>query len=154
MSHTHERPAKVPAIDPAAFESDARARAVLRGVEIVQQDLRDASGTYSLGQVRTLLHGASRQHVERLVREGTLLTVPGPDGQHCYPTAQFNHDGTIVEGLKAVQSALPTRDPWAVLNFLTRPDARLDDRIPIGLLRDGQVELVVEAAQRMAEQGG
>lgn len=154
MSHTHQHPAKPPAIDPAAFEPDARARAILRGVQIAQQDLRDAGGTYELEQVQTLLHGTSRQHIAQMVSEGALFSVPGPGGQRRYPTAQFNHDGTVVEGLEAVQGALPTRNPWAVLNFLVRPDARLDGRAPIEVLKEGQVGLVVEAARRVAEQGG
>ncbi len=66
---------------------------------------------------------------------------------------QFNPDGGVVEGLKAVCEALPTRDPWTVLNFLTHPDDRLQGRRPIDVLKAGNVDLVVEAARRLGQQG-
>src|SRR3712207_9581631 len=66
-----------------------------------------------------------------LFRSGSLLAVPGPSNRRAYPTVQFTSDGTVVPGLKAVQDALPTDNPWAVLNFLVRPDPRLNGRKPI-----------------------
>ncbi|QFI70612.1 hypothetical protein EKH55_5738 (plasmid) [Sinorhizobium alkalisoli] len=56
-------------------------------------------------------------------------------------------------GLKAVRDALQTTNPWTVLNFLVNPDARLNDRQPIELLRTGDVAPVIEAAIRHGEQG-
>jgi hypothetical protein len=141
-------------IDKTAFEPDARSRALLQGVRIAQQDLREAGGAYDLDQVRTLMHGISRQRIDRRVRERTLLAVPGPSNRRLYPTLQFNRDGSVVEGLKPVLEALPTRNPWSALNFLARPDRRLDGRRPIEALRQGEVAIVIEAARRMAEQGG
>jgi hypothetical protein len=143
-----------PLIDRAAFEPDARSRAVLQGVRIAQQDLREAGGAYDLDQVRTLMHGISRQRVDRKVKERTLLAVPGPSNRRLYPTIQFNRDGTVVDGLKLVLEALPTRNAWAVLSFLIRPDHLLDGRKPIDLLKQGKTDIVVEAARRVAEQGG
>ncbi|PDT32920.1 MULTISPECIES: hypothetical protein [Sinorhizobium] len=40
----------------------------------------------------------------------------------------------------------PTHDDGTVLNFLVNPDARLNDRRPIDLLKAGDVRPVVEAA--------
>ncbi|MGO8833911.1 MAG: HU family DNA-binding protein [Roseiarcus sp.] len=137
----------------SAFEPDARARALLRGVEIVQEDLRSSGGAYDLDEVRTLMRGISRQRVDRRVREGTLLAVPGPSNHRRYPTVQFNRDGTVVAGLKEVCEALPTKNPWSVLNFLVGPESRLDGRKPIDLLKTGEVEIVVEAARRLGQQG-
>jgi hypothetical protein len=141
-------------MDKTAFEPDARSRALLQGVRIAQQDLREAGGAYDLDQVRTLMHGISRQRVDRRVKERTLLAVPGPSNRRLYPTIQFNRDGSVVDGLKPVLEALPTRNPWSALNFLARPDHRLDGRKPIELLKQGEVATVVEAASRVAEQGG
>jgi hypothetical protein len=141
------------AINQKAFEPDARAQALLEGVRIAQEDLRKAGGAYDLEQVRTLMQGVSRQAVDKRVQEGSLLAVPGPSNRRSYPTLQFNPDGTIVEGLKAVCAALPTRNPWTILNFLAHPDDRLQGRKPIDVLRAGNVELVVEAARRLGQQG-
>lgn len=144
---------KAPVIDKAAFAPDARSRAVLEGIRIAQQDLHDAGGAYDLDQVRTLMHGVSRQRVDRRVKERTLLAVPGPSNRRVYPTVQFTRDGNVVEGLKPVLDALPTRNPWATLNFLVRPDSRLRGRRPIDLLKAGEIERVVDAARRVGQQG-
>lgn len=140
-------------VDKTAFEPDARSRAMLEGIRIAQEDLRDAGGAYDLDQVRTLMRGVSRQAVDKRVQEGSLLAVPGPSNRRSYPTVQFNRDGTVVAGLKAVRDALQTRNPWTVLNFLSRPDDRLDNRKPVDLLRSGKLDIVLEAARRHGEQG-
>jgi hypothetical protein len=141
------------AIDASAFEPSSRAKALLKGVQIAQGDLKESGGAYDLDQVRVLMNGISRQMVDRKVREGSLLAVPGPSNRRAYPTVQFTSDGTVVPGLKAVQEALPTENPWAVLNFLVRPDPRLNGSKPIDLLRAGEIDLVVDAARRMGQQG-
>ena len=149
--------AKVPsnqAIDKQAFEPDARSRALLRGVKIAQEDLRASGGAYDLQAVRTLMQGVSRQRIDKQVRDGSLLAVPGPSNRRYYPTAQFQSDGSVVKGLKAVREALPTRNPWAILNFLVQPDVRLNGRKPIEALKAGAIGDVVEAARSMGRQGG
>jgi nucleoid DNA-binding protein len=140
-------------ISSSAFEPDARARALLRGTRIVQENLRDAGGAYDLDEVRVLMRGISRQRVQRRVEEGSLLAVPGPSNRRRYPTVQFNHDGTVVEGFKEVRDALATRNAWSLLNFLVTPDSRLGGEKPIDLLKANKVEIVVEAARRIGLQG-
>ncbi len=51
-------------------------------------------------------------------------------------------------------AALPTKNGFAVLNFLIHSDHRLGGRRPIDALKAGEVKLVVEAAQRYGEMGG
>lgn len=148
-AHTNEKAL----VDKSAFEPDARSRAMLEGLRIAQQDLRDAGGAYDLDQVRTLMRGVSRQAVDKRVQEGSLLAVPGPSNRRSYPTLQFNRDGTVVPGLKAVRDALRTTNSWAILNFLSQPDARLGARRPIDLLKTGNLDMVIEAARRHGEQG-
>jgi len=140
-------------IETRAFEPGPRARAILRGVEIAKEDLRRSGGTFDLNAVRTLLNGVSRQRIDKRIEEGSLLALQGPSNVRRFPVIQFMEDGRLVEGLKEVQEALPSRNPWAVLNFLIHEDARLDGRTPIDLLKGGEVDLVVEAARRVAEQG-
>lgn len=140
-------------IDQTAFEPDARSLAILEGIRIAQEDLREAGGAYDLDQVRTLMRGVSRQAVDKRVQEGSLLAVPGPSNRRSYPTLQFNPDGTVIDGLKAVSEALPTSNPWTILNFLAQPDDRLQGRKPIDMLKEGKIDLVVETARRMGQQG-
>ncbi|MEQ1945496.1 hypothetical protein ABMA32_24060 [Mesorhizobium sp. VNQ89] len=140
-------------VDKTAFEPDARSRAMLEGIRIAQQDLRDAGGAYDLDEVRTLMRGVSRQAIDKRVQDGSLIAVPGPSNRRSYPTLQFNRDGTVVPGLKAVREALQTSNSWTVLNFLAHPDVRLSNRKPIELLKSGQLDLVLEAARLHGEQG-
>lgn len=140
-------------INQAAFEPDARSLAILEGVRIAQEELHEAGGAYDLEQVRTLMRGVSRQAIDKRVQEGSLLAVPGPSNRRSYPTLQFNPDGTVVDGLKAVTGVLPTSNPWTILNFLAQPDDRLRGRKPIDVLREGKIDLVVESARRMGQQG-
>ena len=140
-------------MDEAAFVPGPRAKAALRGLEIAHEDLRSSGGSYSLDQVRGLMHGVSRQRIDKRVREGSLLAVPGPSNKRYYPAVQFTAGGTVVHGLRAVHKALPTANSWTVLNFLIHPDPRLNGRRPIDLLKAGNLDLVVEAAQRMGDHG-
>ncbi len=155
-SRAKRQPVQKPAgkaLAKEAYQPDARALALLRGVEIAQQDLREAGGAYTLEQVRLLLQGISRQAVDKRVQEGTLLAVPGPANRRAYPTIQFLNDGSIVAGLKAVRQALGSSNPWFILNFLSRPDERLNGKKPIELLRRGETEAVLEAARLNGLQG-
>jgi hypothetical protein len=151
--HEKRSPPASDEIGRAAFEPDARARAVLRGVEYARADLRDAGGAYEIDQVRALLHGISRQAVDRRVKEGSLLAVPGPSNRRRFPTLQFMDDGAVVEGLKDVQETLGYASPWAVLNFLVNPDDYLNDQRPIEALRRGELGRVLESARRIGVQG-
>lgn len=140
-------------IENPAYAPDSRARALLRGLTIAEADLQEAGGAFTPDEVRRLLNGVSRQALEKRVKDGSLLAVPGPSNRRRYPAVQFTREG-VVPGLKQVQAALPTRNPWAVLNFLVRSDDRLNGRAPIALLREGDVERVVSAARGIGVQGG
>ena len=137
----------------ATFSPGPRARALLRGKATAERDLAESGGSYSLEEVRRLLSGVSRQAVEKRVREGRLLAVIGQNNKRFYPVAQFNDDGSVVEGLRAIQNAMATCNGYAVLNFLVNPDSRLGNRKPLDLLKQGEVERVVEAAARVGEPG-
>lgn len=150
---TKDKAQGVPSVSEEAFAPGLKAKALLRGVEITQADLARSGGAYDLASVQTLLHGVSRQSVEARVRSGGLLAVPGPSNKRYYPVVQFRDDGTVVDGLSEVQAALPTKNAFAILNFLINPDDRLGGRKPIDLLKAGDVTSVVEAARRYAEAG-
>lgn len=141
-------------VSRTAFEPDARGRAILRGLEYARLDLSESGGSYSLDEVRTVLGGISRQAVDKRVKDGSLLAVPGPSNRRRYPTFQFDGDGDVLVGLKDVQAALPTRNAWAVLNFLINPQDGLNGLTPASALRSGKLDAVVASARRLGEQGG
>ncbi|MFC3695589.1 hypothetical protein [Chenggangzhangella methanolivorans] len=135
------------------FEPGARARAILRGLDHALNDLAESGGAFSLAEVQKVLGGLSRQSVDKKVKEGGLLAVPGPGNRRRYPTVQFDANGEVVGGLKEVQAALPTRNAWAILNFLINPQDGLGGETPISALQAGKVDSVVAAARRVGQQG-
>ena len=143
---------EVPKAD--AFQPGARAKALLQGTKLVEEDLRASGGAFGLADVRRLMHGVSRQAINKRVNEGSLVAVPGPSNRNLYPVAQFGNDGMPVEGLKDVRRALATKSPWMLLNFLVTKEPRLGGRKPIDLLKAGEVDAVLEAARRAGVQGG
>ncbi|MGP3699439.1 hypothetical protein [Rhodobacter sp. NSM] len=150
---TSDQPATRPLPGPDAYRPDARARAVLRGIEISEQDLASAGGAFDLAEVQRLMRGVSRQAVGKRVQDGSLLAVPGPSNRKVYPTVQFTRDGTLVPGLKEVRNALGHESPWSMLNFLVNPHDALGGRKPIDLLKDGKTRLVIQAAESEGQQG-
>jgi hypothetical protein len=142
------------AVAAQAYEPSARAKAILRGITYAEEDLKAAGGTYDIDDVRTLFRGISRQAVDKKVAEGSLLAVPGPSGRRRFPAAQFTDDGSVVKGLKEVQSALGLSSQWSVLNFLVNEHDLLGNETPIDALRRGDVARVVEAAKRSGVHGG
>jgi hypothetical protein len=135
------------------LESDARARADERGIEFALKDLADAGGAYDLDQVRHLLGGLSPQAIDRRVCEGSLLAIPGPNDDFYFPKLQFNADGTIVQGLESISKSFPSRNRWALLNFLVNPQTSLGGARPVDRLRAGALAEVLEATGRIGEQG-
>jgi hypothetical protein len=133
------------------FEPGPRARALLRGIEIAEQDLKIAGGTFGLDDVMRLLR-ISRQAIDKKVKADALLAVPGPGNERRYPACQFRSDG-VVPGLREVLQALPSRNPWSRLNFLVNPEPRLSGGRPCELLQRGDYAAVIEAAARKAVMG-
>jgi hypothetical protein len=138
-------------VDQDAYALSPKAKALLRGRQIAEQDLRAAGGAYDLQQVTELLR-ISRQAVDKKVKDDALLAVPGPNGQRRYPAVQFGPDG-LPAGLKEVLRALPSRSAWLRLNYLANPDPLLGGRRPVDVLHQGRVDEVVAAAKRVGEQG-
>ncbi len=136
----------------AAFTPDARARALLRGREIIEQDLRDAGGAYSMEEAQALLGHVSRQTVHKKIARGELLSLAGPGRRRVFPTFQFSKEG-LMPGLLQVSKAFPSRSGWALLNFLINPDDRLQGKKPIDVLRTGDVDRVVDSARRFGVAG-
>jgi hypothetical protein len=135
-----------------AFKPGPWARALLVGKQLHMADLETSGGAYDLEQVQLVLGGISRSQVAEYVKTGKLLAVPGPSNRRRYPAVQFDERGRLIAGIAEVQKALAD-SPWIVLNFLIRPDDRLQGQRPIDLLKQGKVDAVVAAARRLGEPG-
>jgi hypothetical protein len=114
-----------------------------------RRDLLD--GALTAPQVAELL-GVSRQTPLNRVRDNTLLAVLDR-GAYRFPVWQFDQQGEdgVLPGLPDVLAALKPQQPFAKLVWLGRPNPTLAGREPLDLLREGEIEPVMDAAHAAAE---
>ncbi|ADV09354.1 MULTISPECIES: antitoxin Xre/MbcA/ParS-like domain-containing protein [Mesorhizobium] len=89
----------------------------------------------------------ARSTLHRWQRRGEVIALRKGGRKHVFPLAQFV-DGRPVAGIRDVLSLIT--NPRLAWLWLTRPSAQLDGRVPIDLLRQDQVDEVVEAARVFA----
>ena len=89
----------------------------------------------------------ARSTLHRWQRRGDVIALRKGGRKHVFPLAQFV-DGRPVAGISDVLSLIG--NPRLTWLWLTRPTAQLEGRIPIDLLRQDQIEEVVEAARVFA----
>lgn len=98
------------------------------------------------------LLGVSRQTPLNRARDNTLLAVLDR-GAYRFPVWQFDPQGEdgVLPGLPEVLDALEPQQPFAKLVWLRRPNQTLGGREPVELLRDRELEPVIDAAHAAAE---
>ncbi|ESZ25927.1 antitoxin Xre/MbcA/ParS toxin-binding domain-containing protein [Mesorhizobium sp. L2C084A000] len=89
----------------------------------------------------------ARSTLHRWQRRGEVIALRKGGRKHVFPLAQFV-DGRPVAGIRDVLSLIT--NPRLAWLWLTRPSAQLDGRIPVDLLRQDQVDEVIEAARVFA----
>ncbi|MER8441780.1 DUF2384 domain-containing protein [Mesorhizobium sp. M1066] len=89
----------------------------------------------------------ARSTLHRWQRRGEVIALRKGGRKHVFPLAQFV-DGRPVAGIRDVLSLIS--NPRLAWLWLTRPSAQLDGRVPIDLLRQDQVDEVIEAASVFA----
>ncbi|HZS02493.1 MAG TPA: hypothetical protein VFE37_27510 [Chloroflexota bacterium] len=103
-------------------------------------------------EVEALL-GISRQAVAKARADGRLVGLPAGSGQYVYPSWQFGASG-VLAGLREVRRALRGGDdPWTFTAFMVSPNARLDEGTPLAVLRRGELNNVMRAAEAHGEHG-
>ena len=93
----------------------------------------------------------SRQTPLNRAQANTLLAVQ-ENGVWRFPAWQFSPEGEndVIGGLPETLDALEPRDSFAKLVWLTRPSKTLDGRQPVELLRAGERDRVIAAAQAVS----
>jgi biotin operon repressor len=130
---------------------DPLAAARLRGVERQQSLLKESGGVLSGEQVAKIL-GISRQAVDKRRRQGHLIGLTQGKRGYAYPAWQFE-GGRTLTNLEKVLDGLRSHDPWMQLAFFVNGNDRLNGRSPLELLRAGEQEAVLQAAESYGEQG-
>lgn len=142
---------KTPSVVTQLAETDPLASAKLRGVEAQQKLLKAGGGVLSAEEAGELL-GISRQAVDKRRRQGQLLGLTQGRRGYAYPAWQFEK-GRALSNLGNVLEILRNHDPWMQLAFFLNPNDRLAGASPADVLRAGDVERVISAAQAYGEQG-
>lgn len=98
--------------------------------------------------------GVTQQAVDKRRRAGKLLAVPVGRGYR-YPAWQFDERGRggVLPGLEEVLESFGVEEPWMRASFFLRRNGRLDDRRPLDVLREGEMEAVKRAARAYGEHG-
>ncbi len=95
--------------------------------------------------------GISPGGVGRRAQQGPLLVLERAGKPDAYPAWQFTSTGRL-PGLEKVLAALRV-SPWAQAAWFLSGDARLGDRRPLDVPREGEVDAVLRAAAAYGEQG-
>ena len=136
---------------PASREEQALVgfQSLLQFFEARRRSLEE--DTITAPQVAELL-GTSRQTPLNRVKEKTLLGVLDR-GAWRFPLWQFDAAGPdgVLPGLPETLTALEPQQAFAKLIWLRRPNPTLRGREPVEMLRESEVQPVVDAARAAAE---
>jgi hypothetical protein len=129
---------------------DPLLKARVRGV-LAQRELLDADGgTLSAAEIAEVF-GITRQAVDKRRNAGQLLALEAGKRGYLYPAWQLSDRGSI-DGFAEVLAVLAA-PPWAAARFFLSGNHRLRGRRPIDVLRKGDVEAVLAAAEMFGEHG-
>ncbi len=129
---------------------DPLAEARIRGLMAKRQLLKAEGGCMSSAEVATVL-GVTRQAVDKRRVNGKLIGLP-TGRVYVYPAWQFA-DGQTLPGLEEVLQHLSVHDPWMQTAWMLNGNSRLEGQSPLDVLRSGNLEAVLDAAQLYGEQG-
>lgn len=137
----------------AAFRTDDPLLEARAQGAAAKQWLIEAEGGLRPGADLAAMLGISRQAVDKRRKAGALIALELGRRGYGYPAWQV-HQGRSLPGLSRVISALPDDTPLMRMAFLLGPNSWLDERRPLDLLRSGEVEPVIAAAELAAASAG
>lgn len=129
---------------------DLLAEARLRGIMAKKQLLLAEDGCISSIDAAAIL-SISRQGVDKRRSSGKLIGLP-KGRTYVYPAWQFS-EGRTLPGLEEVLNVLNVRDPWMQTAWMLNGNSRLEGKSPLEVLREGNREAAINAAEIYGEQG-
>jgi hypothetical protein len=125
-------------------QRDPLAGAKIRGLKREMELLDKEGGCVPASEAAKLL-GISRAAIHKARIGQRLLGIPRGQNQFQFPVWQFSR-GKILPGLREVYSVLAVNE-WMKASFMLSPNTRLGKQTPLSLLRSGEIDSVVRAAQ-------
>jgi hypothetical protein len=139
------RLSRLAGIEPVgeAEAAEIAARITVRSFAMRKDLLRD---TISSARAAEIL-GVSAQTVRNRMQRGKILAVR-ERGDYRFPIWQFDTGGEdgVIRGLPRALNELEL-PPISKLRWLTHPNPSLDDRTPLDVLRQGDIETVIAEAR-------
>lgn len=130
------------------------AEALFRGIEAQRQLRESEGGSVSAQEAATLLGLASRQAVLDRHKALRLLGWREKQGAVRFPIWQFHPDGNVLEGMPEILEILnqeSSHDDWYKVLFFLNPRESLQNKRPLDLLRQGNLEKVKALARTYVE---
>jgi hypothetical protein len=127
------------------------APAFIRGIEAKRRLIEEHGGTLTAEHVAQHL-GITRQAVEKRRRAGKLIALTMGRHGYRYPVWQLTKSG-VLPGFDKVLAALASHDEWMQTAFFVGANPRLGGRTPIEMLKTGELESVLDAAEAYGEHG-
>lgn len=133
-------------------EEDTKKILLARGI-LARKKLELAEGgSFSAEEFANALN-RTRQGVDYLRKEGHILAWHNTQGKWRYPAWQLTEQGQLLPGLHECIKALDIQSEWEPIIFFLSPRESLSGKRPLDLLRAGQVQESIAAAQRHGRHG-
>jgi len=127
------------------------APAFIRGIEAKRKLIEGRGGSLTAEKAAEVL-GISRQAVDKRRRAGKLIGLTTGRYGYRYPVWQFTEAG-VIPGLEDVLIVLASHDEWMQAAFLLGENPRLNSKTPIELLKAGELDRVLSAAEVYGQHG-
>lgn len=138
-----------PEVLSALAKSDPLIEPHIRGALSKRWLLEEEGGAVNGEELANLL-SITRQAVDARRNSGKLLALTMGNRKYLYPLWQIR-EGEVLPGLDQVLAALDELGPWPKAQFMLEQNKWLDWETPLNRLRDGEINQVVTAAERLAD---
>jgi len=132
-------------------KSDPLARAFLDGLDAKARLIEQNGGVFKTEEVAEYLD-ITPQAVNKRRARRQLAGLTFRKRGYVFPAWQFTDRGTV-PGLEQVLHALDSHDEWMQNVFFINPNTRLGGRRPLDLLREGEIQQVLDAAREFGQPG-
>lgn len=132
-------------------KSDPLARAFLDGLDAKARLIEQNGGVFKTEQVAGYL-GITPQAVNKRRALRQLVGLTFRKRGYVFPAWQFTDRGTV-PGLEQILLAIADHDEWMQNVFFINPNTRLGGRRPLDLLREGEIQEVLDAAREFGQHG-
>ena len=121
------------------------------GRNVVAQ-LKEAEGGAWTGAELKANFGLTAANLYKRRAEHRIVWWKDAKNQFHYPKWQFNDAGALLPGIREVLQTFRSADEWRVMRYFLAPRHRLNDRKPLDLLREGEVDKVLSHAAAHGEE--